>query len=80
MTARQLLPGVPQKLKDPPFPLEPVMVKFLGWKHLRRGTIVKKWYGYMFTDEKGKTYQCSPGYKPNNVIIVRTGEPWSCYE
>lgn len=70
-----------QQLKNPPWPKEPVSVRFSHWKYFRNGEITfGGTAGYSFIDEKGNSYQCSPGYQPSDIKLLSTGEDWSCYE
>lgn len=81
MAARQLLTSHSESLKQHPWPEEPVYARFSHWKHARYGRIVYQGIaGYSFVDEKGNSYQCSPGYQPVEIRLARTQEEWSCYQ
>jgi len=70
-----------RRLKSSPWPDEQVSVRYSHWKNFRVGRITFEGIaGYCFTDDKGNSYQCSPGYQPVDIKIIRTGEEWSCYE
>jgi len=70
-----------QQLKSPPWPEEPVSVRYSHWKNFRSGRITFEGVaGYCFTDARGNSYQCTPGYQPVDIKILCSGEDWSCYE